>query len=215
MKRTIVLIAVIALTAGMVFADSHGFFGTPEGQWSMSGTRLYQNDTTAPRAKAWLAIPQNGSMVYEFTIRYEGGGEDGHGGVGIHILGDKAPAGKSWGFGNSWLLWLNYDVNATAKGVPKGLSAEVYKSTSNSKMEVVKSIDLNPFIGLLSANLDVDIPVKLTFLANKGRVIIADPTGVTAGWYVDLPGSKGASGNYVAVRTNSVAVSFTSPDVNM
>jgi hypothetical protein len=82
-------------------------------------------------------------------------------------------------------------------------------------MEVVKSIDLNAFIGLLSANLDVDIPVKLTFLADKGRVIIADPTGASAGWYVDLPGAKGDSGNYVAVRTNSVAVSFTSPDVNM
>ena len=215
MKRTIVLIAVIALAAGMVYADGHGYFGSPEGQWNLAGARLYQNDTAAPRAKAWMAIPQNGSMVYEFTVRYEGGGEDGHGGVGIHILGDTAPSGKSWGFGDSWLLWLNYDVNATAAGVPRGLSAQVYKSSSDKKMEVVKSIDLNPFLGLLSANLDVDIPVKITFLADKGRVIIADPTGASAGWYVDLPGAKGDSGNYVAVRTNSVAVSFTSPDVNM
>ncbi len=215
MKRTIVLIAVIALAAGMVYADGHGYFGSPEGQWNLAGTRLYQKDAAAPRAKAWMAIPQNGSMVYEFTVRYEGGGEDGHGGVGIHILGNSVPSGKSWGLGDSWLLWFNYDVNASAPGVPKGLSAQVYKSDSNKKMEVVKSIALNPYVGLLSANLDKDIPVKLTFLADKGRVIIADPTGASAGWYVDLPGAKGDSGNYVAVRTNSVDVSFTSPDVKM
>ncbi|MCK5735404.1 MAG: hypothetical protein KAH21_02955 [Spirochaetaceae bacterium] len=215
MKRTIVLIVVIILAAGMVYADGHGYFGSPEGQWNLVGGRLFQKDAEAPRAKAWMAIPQNGSMVYEFTVRYEGGGEDGHGGVGIHILGDSAPSGKSWGLGDSWMLWLNYDVNSSTTGVPRGLSAQVYKSDSNKKMEVVKSIALNSYVSLLSANLDVDIPVKLTFLADRGRVIIADPTGASAGWYVDLPGSRGDSGNYVSVRTNSVGASFTSPDVNM
>ena len=121
MKRTLVLIAVIVLAAGMVYADSHLSFGTPEGQWNLVGGRLFQQDEGAPRAKAWMAIPQNGSMIYEFTMRYEGGGEDGHGGVGIQFLADSVPTGKSWGFGDSWLLWLNYDENPTAAGVPRGL----------------------------------------------------------------------------------------------
>ncbi len=215
MKKTLILIAVIAMTAGMVFADNHGLVGTPEGDWSFSGNRYYQNDEEAPRAKAWLAVPQNGSMVYEFTMRYEGGGADGHGGVGLHILGDSATGDKSWGFGESWMLWLNYDLNPSAAMVPRGVSAQVYKSSSNTKMEIVKSISLAPYAAILSDNLYTDIPMKLTFLADRGRVIIADPTGMTAGWYVDLPGARGDRGMYVAARTNGVAVSFTSPDVNL
>ena len=42
----------------------------------------------AGRAKAWIMVPQTGPTIYEFTMRYEGGGEDGHGGAGIHILAD-------------------------------------------------------------------------------------------------------------------------------
>jgi hypothetical protein len=215
MKRTLILIAVIAMTAGMVFADSHGLFGTPEGKWTISKGRVYQTDMTAPRAKAWLKVPQKGSMIYEFTMRYEGGGSDGHGGVGLHILGDSVPAGKSWGMGDSWLLWLNYDVNPKNPMIPKGVSAQVYKSTSNGKMEIVKSISLAPYASILQANLRTDIPMKLTFLADKGRVLIADPTGRTSGWYVDLPGAKMDKGMYVAARTNGVAVSFTSKDINL
>lgn len=215
MKRSLVLIAVIVLAAGMVYADGFGFFGTPEGQWNLVGGRLFQKDDGAPRAKAWMAIPQNGSMVYEFTMRYEGGGEDGHGGVGIHILGDPAPKGKSWGFSDSWMLWLNYDVNPTAAGVPRGLSAQLYKSESNKDMEIVKSISLTSYEPAFADAIAMDIPVKLTFLANRGRLIIADPTGASAGWYLDLPGSRGADGRYVAVRTNGAAVSFTSPDVDL
>jgi len=215
MKRTLVLIAVITMAAGMVCADGHGFFGTPEGQWNLVGGRLFQQDDGAPRAKAWMAIPQNGSMVYEFTMRYEGGANDGHGGAGIHILADSVTDGKSWGLGDSWLLWINYDVNPAASGVPRGLSAQVYKSTDNKSMEIVKTISLAPWESLAAANLAYDIPVKLTFLADRGRVVIGDPRGETAGWYVDLPGARGDSGRYVAVRTNGVAVSFTSPDVSL
>jgi hypothetical protein len=215
MKKTLILIAVIVMTAGMVFADSHGLFGTPEGNWSMTGGRLYQRDAKAPRAKAWVTAPQNGSMVYEFTMRYEGGGEDGHGGVGLHILADKTATGKSWGLGDSWLLWLNYDENPVSRQIPRGVSAQVYKSTDNSKMDLVTSVSLAPYAALLAANLYVDIPMKLTFQADRGRIIIADPTGATAGWYVDLPGARGDKGMYVAVRTNGVSASFTSPDVNL
>ena len=215
MKKTLILIAVISMTAGMVFADSHGLYGTPEGDWRFSGSRFYQNDEDAPRAKAWLAVPQKTSMIYEFTMRYEGGGQDGHGGVGLHILGNSASNGKAWGFGDSWLLWLNYDIDPEAPMVPRGVSAQIYKSSNDTTMEIVKSVSLSSYAAILADNLYTDIPMKLTFLKDSGRVIIADPTGMTAGWYIDLPGARGDSGMYVAARTNGVSVSFTSPDVNM
>ncbi len=215
MKRILILITVIIMTAGMVFADGHGFYGSPEGDWTLRGARLTQTDEGATRAKAWLSVPQKTAMVYEFTMRYEGGGEDGHGGAGLHIVADNKTDGKSWGFSDSWLLWINYDMQVSRSNDFRGLNAMVYKSDSNKVMDVVASVNLDAYAGLLMDNLDVDIPVKLTFYPANGRVEIADPRGETAGWYVDIPGAAGATGSYVAVRTNGVAVSFTSPDVSM
>ena len=216
MKKFLVLFAVLILTASIVSAGNLGLYGTPEGNWKFVGNRLYQNDEKAPRAKAWLMVPQNGAMVYEFTIRYEGGGEDGHGGIGIHILSDNIPKGKSWGFGNSVLFWLNYDENPKSADIPKGLSAEIYKSTNNSKMELCgQAYSINEYMPVLLKYLSSDIPVKITYLASKGRFLIDDPSGMTAGWYVDIPGMKNVSGKYIAVRTNGIAASFTSPDVSL
>ncbi len=217
MKRLFIVLVVLVLSVAAVFADSHGsgMYGMPEGDWSIVGGRLFQKNAAAPRAKAWLMVPQKGAMVYEFTMRYEGGGEDGHGGVGIHMLGDRTSKGKAWGMGDSWLLWLNYDEKPRNKDITAGLSAQLYKSTNNSTMNVVKSLSLSRYEPVLMANLNRDIPVKLTFLPDRGRLLIADPTGASAGWYLDMPGSKGDQGMYVAARTNGLKASFTSPDVNL
>lgn len=215
MKRTLVLIIAILSATGLAFADGHGLYGTPEGEWQLQGNRLYQQDEEAMRAKAWFRVPQNGAMIYEFTVRYEGGGEDGHGGTGIHILADAKTDGISWGLGDSWMLWVNYDINANASGVPRGFSATLYKSDSHKVMEVVSSVDLNDYLYLLLDNIDKDIPVKITFYPSKGRISIADPRGETSGWYIDIPGLEDAEGSYVAVRTNSISASFTSPDLSM
>ena len=215
MKKVLVLIAVLLTAAGLLFADGHGFYGTPEGEWKLMGGRLYQQDEDAGRAKAWIMVPQNGPMIYEFTMRYEGGGEDGHGGAGIHILADAKTDGKSWGFSDSWLLWINYDVDPADSDHVRGLSAVAYKSSSNKAMDMVASVNLNAYADLFMDNLYADIPVKLTFYPSRGRLTIADPRGETEGWYVDLPGAAGSTGSYVAVRTNGCEVSFTSPDVSL
>ena len=215
MKKTLVLIAVITMAAGLVFADDQEFYGFPEGDWTLRGARLYQTDQDAPRAKAWLRVPQTGAMIYEFTMRYQGGGEDGHGGAGIHILSDSRTDGKAWGFGESWLLWLNYDRSPKADGIPSGLSAILYRSSSDTEMTVVKAYDLNAYSDVFMDYLSYDIPVKLTVYPDQGRIIIADPRGESAGWYINAPRIRGADGSYVAVRTNGAAVSFTSPDVNL
>ena len=217
MRRYVILILVMFTGLGTAFADGHmKSLKAPEGNWSLErGIRLYQNAVDAPRAKLWLNVPQQGSMIYEFTMRYEGGAEDGHGGVGLHILADTAPTGKSWGMGHSWMLWLNYDKNPTAPGIPEGLSAQIYQSTSNEDMEIIQSISLKRIESIAARYLNTDVPVKLTYAAEEGRIYIADPRGITLGWYVDLPNGRNITGNYVAIRTNGVKASFTSNDAEL
>ncbi len=216
MKKVLLILAVLTAATGVLFADGYGLYGTPEGDWKLSGNRLYQQDADAPRAKAWFRVPQQGPMIYEFTMRYEGGGEDMQGGAGIHILADDKADSASWGFGDSWLLWINYDEHASRDGKHiDGLSAVAYRSTSNKEMVPYASVDLNTYLGLLLDNLHEDIPVKLTVYPASGQIKVDDPRGETDGWVFSLPGIKGADGNYVAVRTNGVDVSFTSPDVRL
>lgn len=215
MNKVILTVMMITFAAAAAFAQEGEMFGTPEGDWSIRGGRLTQENSGAPRAKVWMRVPQEGSVVYEFTMRYEGGAEDGHGGAGIHILADAIPPGISWGMGDSWLLWLNYDEAPSAPGVPRGLSAQLYRSESDISMEIVKSVSLESLEPALADMLDSDIPIKLTFLADRGEVFITDPLGTGDGWYVELPGSAGMSGRYAAVRTNGVRVSFTTPSLDL
>lgn len=198
-----------------IFAKNHTSFLAPEGDWEISRNQVIQKDAEAPRAKALVKIPQKESTIYEFSLLYLGGGEDGHGGVGVHILADSPVDGISWGLSDSWLLWLNYDENPSAKGVPAGLSAQVYKSKNNKDMEIVHSIRLNHLTDVLMQNLNTEIPIKLTFVKEIQRVFIADPTERTAGWYVDLPNSMNDTGSYVAARTNGISVAFSSPDISL
>lgn len=215
MKKSFFLMFIVTVVVPFVFADGHIKFGTSEGDWRVSRGRLYQNDAYATRAKAWMKVPQKNSMVYEFTIHYEGGIEDGYAGVGLHILSDAAISEKSWGMSDSWLLWLNYDVSPVDSTTPKGLSAQIYKSKAFHDMNLVSSLSLRGLEPLFVKYMNRDIPIKITYLADRGRVLVADPRGETPGWYVDLPRGRNETGSYVAVRTNSVKMSFTSPDINL
>ncbi len=213
--KKVVIVATLIMLGGVVCADGHLKFGSPEGDWGVRNKGLFQKDADAPRAKTWVRVFQDGSMNYEFIMKYEGGAEDGHGGVGIHILSDTMPVGKSWGMGDSWLLWLNYDTSPISSDIPEGLSAQVYKSSSDSDMELIDSISLRDIEPLAVRYLYSEIPVKLTYVASLGRILIADPRGKTAGWYIDLPGGQNETGQYVAVRTNGVRISFTAQDVEL
>ena len=213
MKSFFIFSIITAFIALPIYADFQKVaFGTQEGNWIISDNRYIQEDEIAPRAKAWVKVNQDSDMVYEFTMRYEGGIEDGHGGVGLHILADQnLEKGISWGLSDSWLFWLNYDVSPGNSEIPRGLSAQVYKSRDDSNMELFASIPLNQYEEILESNLDTRIPVSIRYYSGTGRVTIADPTGDSMGWYVDLPDFSNETGSYVAARTNGVAVSFTSP----
>ena len=151
---------------------------------------------------------QTGEMQYEFSVRYEGGGfDDMMGGFGIHVFVDKAWDGISWGNGNSFLLWLNFDPEPTEE-YPIGFTAQVYKSTSAIKMALVGEFDLNKYAYLLSAsNMGLDIPARIKVNGETGSVWVEDPTLPGFGYRFSL-GSALGSGNYVSLRTNSLALSF-------
>ncbi len=178
------------------------------GQWSVVGDRLVQSDVKAGMARVDIPFPQAGIVTYQFNVKYVTGGlDDMHAGFGIHVFVDKPAKGKAWGNGKSYLLWLNYDKNA--KNITKGLSAQIYKSTSNSKMELVADIDLNKYAYLLTPeNLHVVVPIKMTINGFNGDVKIYDPTDPTWVYVFNLGNKTPLTGKYISLRTNSASFSF-------
>jgi hypothetical protein len=212
MKR-IVLFLVIAALAAPLFAQEdlpeHRF---ASGNWTFSGSRLYQNDAQARLAKVNIRTPQTGPMAYEFNARYESGAEDGHGGFGLHIFADSVINAPSWGTGKSYLLWLNYDEKPLSRSIPSGLSAQVYRSHTNTWMELVESVDLNSYAPLLTEeNLSSPVPFRITVNGSTGEIRVYDPTDDSGSTYYyfyidqkDVP----IKGDWVALRTNGIRLSF-------
>lgn len=213
MNRIALFLVMICLAA-FVYGQSDTIpdYQPASGRWAVSGGRLYQNDEKARLAKINVEAPQTGAMVYEFNARYEAGAEDGHGGFGLHVFGDKPFASASWGSGKSYLLWLNYDENPAQGRIPKGLSGQVYRSYTNSRMELVESVDLNEYASLLTAeNLSSPVPFRIIVDGNTGEVRVYDPTDPEGSYYryfsinkSDIP----LKGDWVALRTNGIRLSF-------
>jgi hypothetical protein len=212
MKRVVLFLMVVGM-ASMLYAQNQiPAYRFASGNWRLVGERLYQSDANARLAKVNFIVPQSGPMIYEFNARYESGAEDGQGGFGIHIFADSSIDRASWGSGNSYLLWLNYDENPISSDIPRGLSAQVYRSYTHSRMELVDSIDLNEYAYLLTAeNLSAPVPVKLWADGRSGEVRIADPRDPALQdyfyFYVDSKDIP-LNGNYVALRTNGMNLSF-------
>jgi hypothetical protein len=182
------------------------------GDWTVVGDRVYQKDAKARLAKVNIKVSQQGPMVYDFNARYESGAEDGQGGFGIHVFADKVVNSPSWGSGNSYLLWLNYDEKPLSSSIPAGLSGQIYRSYSNSRMELVQSIDLNQYSSLLTEdNLAFPVPFRIWVNGDTGEVRIYDPTDPYLSTYYyftidkkDLP----LKGEWVSLRTNGINLSF-------
>lgn len=210
MKKLLAVLVVLGLSVP-IFAQNllpeHRF---ASGSWSFIGPRLYQGDARAPLAKVNVRIPQSGPMIYAFNARYESGAEDGHAGFGIHLFADAAHQGASWGTGKSYLLWLNYDENPRNASIPRGFSAQVYRSISHSRMELVHSIDLNQYSSLITPeSLAQPLPIRLYMDGNTGEIRVYDPTDPSYYYffYIDK-GDVPIKGNWVALRTNGVKMSF-------
>ena len=179
------------------------------GSWKISSSEMRQTNLNAGMAKANIYVPQKDTMVYEFNAKYIDGLEDGRGGFGIHVFVDTPAAGKAWGEGESYLLWVNYDEKPVSSSTPKGLSAQIYKSDSHSRMNLLESVSLSALEPMLSKYMGYTLPVKLLIDGNSGMARIYDP--FKAGVYYTFPLSSETplKGNYVTLRTNSMAVAFS------
>ena len=213
MTKKIILFVVITIAfIGLqtLFADGHlPYHQFGEGDWKLKGDRLYQKDTDAGLAKVNIKIPQQGTMKYSFNVRYEGGMRDLHGGFGIHVFADSVYPKKSWGCGKSYLLWLNYDANPVSKSIPRGLSAQLYKSTSHSRMHLVNSIDLNKYAYIIeNAGPDTLLPITIIVNGRTGVVRIDNPMNPNSYIIFGLDIDKALRGNWIALRTNGMAASF-------
>lgn len=218
-RRVLACAVLTMLAASGLSAQEIGVRELPDieyarnaGTWQFSGPRLVQQDAAAGLAKVNLGLHQEGAVLYEFNLRYEGGVEDGHGGAGIHVFADSRLNYPSWGSGKSYLLWLNYDEKPVDKAIPAGLSAQVYRSTSHSDMTLLHSIDLNDYLNFFDGdNLHADIPFRITIDGDSGEVRVYDPTvDLSSVYFVfymdkrDLP----MKGDWVSLRTNGVKASF-------
>jgi hypothetical protein len=211
MKKTVFFLMAL----GVVFsaqAQQIPEYRIGDGTWVLNRVdgRLYQNDEEAGLAKANFLVPQSGPMLYEFNVRYEGRTDDTHAGFGIHLFVDEALNAPSWGSGQSWLLWLNYDENPVSADIPAGLSAQVYRSDSQAEMELVNSVDLNEYAYLLTPeNLAVKVPVKLYMDPVDGEIRAYDPIDADYYYYFYIdPASVKNGSNWVTLRTNSMKASF-------
>ncbi|MFA7567244.1 MAG: hypothetical protein WCY01_09485 [Alkalispirochaeta sp.] len=161
-----------------------------------------------------------------------------HAGFGIHLGVENPALGKpSWGAGNSYLLWLNLDTRPeTRRNYPEhyGFRAQVYKSDSNSRMKLARdpaisrdpdlrrvvvddymSIDLiaalrawgvNISIDDLGQYLNRDVPINIRVNTRTGSIGVLDPTAPVRFYFNVDP--KVLAGNYVSLRTNSLAASY-------
>ncbi len=153
-----------------------------------------------------------------------------HGGFGVHVgLSNPLLGTVSWGAGEGYLLWLNLDTRPeTADRYPDhfGLRAQVYESRSPVNMDLASadwaerelghsklSIDLPSVAGVQVRLADVEphlreiVPMRIRVNPNTGMVSVADPTAPL--WYrIPLDPDVLSRGEYMALRTNSVAASF-------
>jgi len=218
MKRFVLFVLVMGIAMSVSAQVKVPDYTFASGSWRFTGSRLYQNDAKARLAKVNFRVPQSGIMIYQFNVQYEGGAEDGHGGFGLHIFVDKAFNRASWGAGKSWLLWLNYDEKPLSKDIPAGLSAQIYRSITNSRMLLIDSVSLAEYEPLLTdENLDSPITFKIIADGNTGEVRVYDPTDPDNKTYFyffidkkDLP----LKGSYVALRTNGIKLSFALEDAD-
>jgi hypothetical protein len=210
MKKMMFFLFALGIAVSLCAQDSMPEYRFASGRWELTGDRLFQNDTTARLAKVNIRVPQSGPMEYEFNIRYEGGAEDGQGGVGIHVFSDTSYNDASWGCGKSYLLWLNYDEKPLSRDIPPGLSAQVYRSYTNSRMELVESVSLGGYEQFLTdENLSNPVPVRIEVYGNTGEIRVYDPTDEGQYYQItmnsrDVP----IRGDWIALRTNGLQASF-------
>ncbi|GAB6090011.1 hypothetical protein [Spirochaeta dissipatitropha] len=256
MRRKIFLAALAGIFAAVtVSAQSlNDNFNTMSGwtpaagQWSIQNGHLVQNSTQESMARIDRKVNTRGNYRIELPVQYIGGGyasnEDlrngiYHGGFGIHLgVAEPATGKRSWGNGDSYLLWINLDTRPeTRRNAPEhfGIRAQIYRSHGNSQMTLVSdprirqdpvmskyahgeyaSINLEAMLQDAGLNLQaLDIAETLT----NGAVLNLEVNPANGRISIRIPGLNGAitftvpepaalRGDYVSLRTNKLSTRF-------
>jgi hypothetical protein len=180
------------------------------GDWKVMNGKLYQVDTRERMALLNIPAPQSGTVQYEFDLEYNGGAEDDYAGFGIHVIVDNPSRGRSWGDGQSALLWVTWDPKQY--GAP-GLFAQAYGSLSATDMTLYPPRDIlraggdMPFPPqyVRMEFLGATVPVKIVIDYDTGEMKVYDPLDMRyySRFRASLPKR---SGRYFAFRTNSLSV---------
>ncbi len=231
----LLMLLPLVVSAQVIVDDSFEGRSTGEwvpgyGEWGVRGGMLVQRDTETGLARIDRRVPQSGEIEISFKVRYEAGGfEDQsalrrgllHGGFGIHVGVENPPLGRvAWGAGNSYLLWLNLDTRrATLTDASEhfGFRGQVYRSTNNATMNLtpynvditaeLENIGITLGVNQIDQFLGILVPMKIRVNYNTGRIMVMDPTNPSLWFYFDVEPSV-LRGNYLSLRTNSLAVSF-------
>ncbi len=228
MKKFVITLTAICIAVGApLFAQTiqddfsgMGAWKPAYGAWKADG-KLTQSNLTTGLAQIYRQVPQSGVYELEFTAKYKEGGykdlKDAamgkyHAGFGIHIGIDKPAPSISWGNGKSYLLWFNLDTTVPKNSEYYGLRAQVYKSDSNSRMNLMKdyNVEILPQ-DVVTANLDYlayDLKVRMIVNTNDGEIRVYDPTVDNYYYYFTLDPKVLRAGSYVAFRTNRVGIAF-------
>ncbi|MFW5741840.1 MAG: hypothetical protein ACOCW3_04220 [Spirochaetota bacterium] len=230
----LLMLLPLAASAQVIIEDDFETRGewTPGfGEWGIRGGMLVQQDTDTGLARAVREVPQRGELEYSFKVRYEAGGfEDEaalrnnqlHAGFGIHVGVENPPRAErpAWGAGESYLLWLNLDTREEVMSdTPEhfGFRGQVYESESNASMSLTPyNVDIQAELAEIGITMELNdldrflgglIPMRIRVNYDTGRIMVADPTNPSLWFYFDVDPSV-LEGDHVALRTNSLALSF-------
>jgi hypothetical protein len=211
MKRLVVLLCLLFLVfPAFLFSQNIDGWTAAYGDWKMVGDRLVQSSTKAGMAQAYMMLPQSGIMEYQFDVKYLDGGEDMFAAFGFHIGIGNPAKGKSWGNDHSFLFWLTFDPEAYGGS---GVYGQAYYSESNSVMGMIhdpRAYEI-PMSRLEDINLEkmgmYALPIRVRVNYNTGDVKVWDPV-ISNYYYRFNLGGPIRGGDYISVRTNSLAASF-------
>ncbi|RPJ08520.1 MAG: hypothetical protein EHM28_04060 [Spirochaetaceae bacterium] len=180
------------------------------GNWQSRDNKLVQRDSSQTMALASRRAPQSGLLLYTFELTFLSGLEDGYAGVGIHICADSQAYGRSWGAGDSWLLWLTYDSAAYGS---RTFFGQIYRSRGPVAMDMLhdgmrypvsftKNIEDTP-LSLAGKTLTIRIQVD----TSTGQGLLHDPyqDGITYQFNIGGPLHQGS---FVTFRSNSLSVAI-------
>jgi hypothetical protein len=155
-----------------------------------------------------------------------------HGGFGVHIgVSDPPLRGKAWGNDESFLLWLNLDTRPDVRRSESedyGFRAQVYESSNHVTMDLMRSSEMRRLFGDSRASVDIvqalrsngiefsisdlgpylsrEVPVSIRVNTRTGEIGVKDPTAPVRYYFSVDPDML--DGEYVSLRTNSLAASF-------